>query len=940
MRKKRPPNRIDLWLLALGLLLAGSQALASPPPPFVIQDGQSTTRMTVYAEYLFDDRGAWTLNDVRSRLDDRFKPATRSRQRLGFHSEVVWMRFALRNETGATAQRILELAPGLFREIQFYQPTETGYRMRRSGLEVSPPWADIRHRHQLFELSLPPGETRVYYLRLQPELGVNFSLHLSTPGGQLERNLADAVPYWLFGGVIIGLMLFNLGLYFTSRHRAHLWYALFQGLFLVTAFTAAGFLTVAYLPLAGAHARIELTAELLAIAASALFTRDFLDLPENRPLLARLLKGGAWLCLGLALATLSLPTWQAGIVAYGTALLAAALLFAVGLRCLSPDIPQTRLYLLARSAVLLAVMLAAMASFNWIRLDLSLPLLMLVAAAVEGILFAAGLTVQRESSLRSDLNSRQLEAMEELTWRTRSETLARVSHEIRTPMSGILGMAELLGDTPLTPNQKECVRTIRSAGENLLRIINDVLEYSRLEEGGTDLNRDQFDLSDVVMDALELFRERAEEKHVELIAHIHTNVPSRVEGDPNKLRQVITSILAACVRHASAGEIVLDVGRDTSGRAHHLRFELEGSAIAHNADFLQPLQDPKPDNTDSTGLGLTIARQLTEAMGGQCGLREGRRQASICWVSIPLPEAPDSADQPLDLDPAMLSGRSMLVVDDSSTVTRVIRQQALNWGMRVTVSHDPREALASIRTQANLNEPFDIVLLDQHMPGMSGMQLAARIHEDPLISHPMVLVMLTGVQDAPTATQARNVGIHKVLSKPVSGARLKQALAEALGMLTRHSLDITGDMKPDPGLRILVAEDHLLSQKVIRGMLAKLGLEAEVVANGREAVAAVQAADYDIVLMDCEMPQMDGFEATRRIRQWEKETGRRPLPVVALTAHILREHRERSMASGMNAHVPKPVELSALAEVLVRFTRPAAAVSGPDSGHASDDRPG
>ena len=226
------------------------------------------------------------------------------------------------------------------------------------------------------------------------------------------------------------------------------------------------------------------------------------------------------------------------------------------------------------------------------------------------------------------------------------------------------------------------------------------------------------------------------------------------------------------------------------------------------------------------------------------------------------------------------------------------------------------------------------------MPGISGMQLAARIHEDPVITHPLVLVMLTGVQDAPTATNARNVGIHKVLSKPVSGPRLKQALSEAMGMITPRADDDADGIMPDPTLRILVAEDHLLSQKVIRGMLGKLNIEPDIVSNGAEAVEAVRTHDYDLVLMDCEMPQMDGFEATRRIRDWERLKSRRPLPIIALTAHILREHKERSMASGMNAHVAKPVELGALAEVIVRFTRPASGAPAPETPHASDDRPG
>ena len=222
------------------------------------------------------------------------------------------------------------------------------------------------------------------------------------------------------------------------------------------------------------------------------------------------------------------------------------------------------------------------------------------------------------------------------------------------------------------------------------------------------------------------------------------------------------------------------------------------------------------------------------------------------------------------------------------------------------------------------------------MPGMDGMQLAARIHEDPVIMHPTVLVMLTGISLAPTATQARNVGIHRVLSKPVSAPRLRQALAEELG-LGHRPIPSKTEHKPDPQLNILVAEDHYLSQKVIRGMLAKLGLKADIASNGQEALALAEKHRYDLILMDCEMPEMDGFEATRRIRQYEQKQGLPAVPIVALTAHILREHKERSLAAGMNAHLPKPVELNVLRDTLVRFTRPDATDS--DLFLANDEMP-
>jgi CheY-like chemotaxis protein len=931
------PDRIWRWL---AILVTGSIAgvvLASPPPPYVIDDPADSGRVTIYTEYLADKAGALTLNDIRSgNHDDQFTPARRGTQRLGFHDNPFWLRLAIRNSTDQNLQRVLELSPGLGSSITFYEPGIDGYRERTSGTDQTIPWADMRSREQLFLLRLPANEMRVYYIRIVPTLAFGFSLSLHDANAQAERQLSRDLPYLLLGGLLAGLILLAAGLWLNSRQPLFLYFLLFESSTLLAMAASAGFIGVYWFALPGLQPRMETFFELLAIALASLFSIHFLQPAQRLPFLNRLLRIMAVAYTGLALFSLSLPVQSAGMLAYGGCFIAAIAFALAGVAALHAGLQRAWLFLLARGSLLLAVLVATLSAFGLIPLDMPLPLLVMYAMGLEAVLFAVGLVLHREQALRQELVGYQQQVLEESLWRARSDTLARVSHEIRTPMSGILGMAELLDDTPLTPNQKECVRSIQSAGENLLRIINDVLEYSRIEQAGSDINRERFDPGELVMDALELFRERAEEKQVELIPHIHSNVAAMVEGDPGRLRQILTNILSACVRHAGVGELVVDVARDPSGRADHLRIEFEGSALKHIGDRLSALHDKGNEHhDDATDLGLSIARQLSEAIGGRCGVRDGRRHGQLCWISVPLPEVESDASEPEDSSQA-LQGRHMLVVDDSSTVTRVIRHQALSWGMRVTVCHDPREALASIRMQANLKDPYDIVLLDHLMPGMNGMQLATRIHEDLMISHPLVLVMLTGVQDAPTTNLARNVGIHKVLTKPVSGRRLRRALTEALGMLSNQTASGQESVTPDPSLRILVAEDHLLSQKVIRGMLGKLGLDADVVSNGLEALAAAQEKQYDLILMDCEMPEMDGFEATRRIRELERRQGKKPVPVIALTAHILREHRERSLAAGMNAHVAKPVELGNLAEVIVSFTGASTTPDADDSSPATD----
>lgn len=921
----RNPGPMPLFIIAvilLGVSLTAFASFPSPaPPPFIVQPEQTSSRITIYAEYLADDPGTLSLSDLLSGSHDQlFVPARRSVERLGYRSRVWWIRFSLFNDGNRPLERFMEITPGSFNRLTLFRPDGNGYRVQHAGAAHSPPWGDIRDRCPVFRLELPPQQIQTYYLRIEPALNMNFAIWLNDAPAQLERSFTRDAPYLLLIGLTFGLMVFNAVRYAQARHRAKLVYASFLAAMLLSVLASAGFIGMYHLPWSGLQPRLEMIGLLLALGFGTAFTRHFLQCRDHLPGLDLVLRAAATGVFVFTPVSLSFSPEHAARITYTLALGYGGLFLAAAALATWHNLANARLYLVGRGLLCVALLLVFLGNFGFVTATLPLTRILLLALAAEALMFTIGLTWQRERIVQREQQHMHRQMIEEVTWQTRNETLSRVSHEVRTPMSGILGMAELLADTPLTPNQKECVRVIRASGENLLRIINDVLEHSRLEQGDTRLSRERFDLGDLVMDALELFRERAEEKRIELIAHIHSNVPGKVEGDHGKLRQVLTNILGACVRHTSRGELVLDVSRDPSGLSDHLRFEFIGSALTQAQPVLRSfLEESQEPDADGTALGLSIARQLVETMGGRWGMRENRNQDQVCWISLPLPASPGDDDE-VEVDASLLTGRMMLVVDDSNTVTRVIRQQALSWGMRVTVCHAPKEALAAIRTQANLNEPFDVVLLDHQMPGMSGMQLAARIREDSLITHPLALVMLTGVNDAPTAATARNAGIHQVLSKPVSGQRLKAALAAALSSLTDQRRVPDDVEQPRAGLRILVAEDHVLSQKVIRGMIHKLGLEADIVANGAEAVRAVQENEYDIVLMDCEMPEMDGFEATRRIREWEKHHHRPPIPIVALTAHILREHQDRSIAAGMNAYVSKPVEMGSLREVLVRFT--------------------
>jgi len=307
-------------------------------------------------------------------------------------------------------------------------------------------------------------------------------------------------------------------------------------------------------------------------------------------------------------------------------------------------------------------------------------------------------------------------------------------------------------------------------------------------------------------------------------------------------------------------------------------------------------------------------------MQGEFGIQSGTNQGSTLWLTLPLD--PDRLEQPTtDLDRS-LKGARVLVVDDNDTCRKVLVQQCSAWGLNVSAVSSGKEALALLRTKAHLRDYFDAVLLDQNMPGMTGMQLAAKIKEDPSLNHDILLIMLTGISNAPSKIIARNAGIKRILAKPVAGYTLKTTLADELNQRNKGASpfslpsDASKPISVPSDFRILVAEDNSISTKVIRGMLGKLNLQPDTASNGEEALIAMKAQHYDLVLMDCEMPVLDGFSATRQLRAWEVGNQRVRTPVVALTAHILTEHKERAVQAGMDGHMAKPVELSQLRELI------------------------
>jgi signal transduction histidine kinase/DNA-binding response OmpR family regulator len=900
--------------------------LPSPPDTAVLVLQGDNLKVVPHVTFWRDASQKAGVAEV-SQHPGRFSPAP-AYPNWGFDAHAAyWFRLQLQNPEAEAQRRILFIDVPLLDHVALYVPDgHGGFREELSGDTEA--WAarTLKVRQLALPLSVPAGQTMTAYVRIESSSNIIFPARLYTPEAFWSDMSRAQLWQGMFYGAMFLLIAYNLFLFVTAREKVFLYYAVALLPTVFYLFCIDG-LVFQLIPVTGLWQNLSLS---YFIGLSDLFYLNFALHYLKVPPQARSYRFTRFLMLLCVVSLLVLPLLGPSNGAICVLLLGAfmvAWILVMGLLSLPHAGAVAFYFVLGWFIFLVNAVAAALAAFALIPLLDFFILGIKIGLLCSVTLLFMGLGLQLRQLKSAEARSREEVLLAQAQSQAKSQFLAMMSHEIRTPMNGVLGMAELLKTTGLNTEQARILATMESSGNALLDVINDVLDHAKIEAGRMELELAPLDFDILLEECLDLFKARIYKQQLTLLCSIAPEVPTEIIGDALRLRQVLTNLISNAVKFTAHGGIEVRVSiTQAEGNALWLALAVRDTGIGIAPEQRQQIFDSfvQADVSTSrqyggTGLGLSISRELCQLMGGDLTVDSEPGRGSVFLATVRIERvigARERAVWPVDQPPLRL-----LLVDGDERFDEIMVAEASTRGFTVESVRTGEGAFTRLLEAFAAGQSFALVATALQLPDMNGLTLHGRIAREPALRGCQTLLFaLPQLQPSPGVLV--HAGVAHAFERPVFARELRQAALAVLRRLPDDALPARVETPQYPGLHVLVAEDNRTNQVVIQGLLRRFGIQAELVENGEQALAACRRARpaFNLVLMDCEMPVMDGYVATREIRRLESAEGRARVPIIAISAHVTQHHIDNCYAAGMDDHIPKPLNLRTLADKLAQWS--------------------